>query len=343
MTEKKFEFPKRLKTILITLKARYSLKEELSIYEQIISNATPELITGDSYDNLDGGTYYHKLVLYIPSKIYMFLGSSANDYENQIQKDINDVAKISGEWIAPLSILVRETDALTTGEFSVDDSMWGKGFRIFISHRVEEKREATELKKTLEKIGFSAFVAHEDIEPTKEWLNVIENALLTMDAFVALLTKGYSEKVWTNQEVGFAYCLHKIKSIPFVTIRNGEDPKGFFASFQSYCVENNKLASYLFDKWKNDPRMIDSLIESLNRVDSYDDAWKCFQRLSKVSIMTGKQIERVTQIFNDNSQVNKCYKIIENIAECLNKWSKAKNLYSLFKNSKGINQVKRNS
>jgi hypothetical protein len=91
--------------------------------------------------------------------------------------------------------------------------VWGNNhrFRLFLSHKAEAKshkaeakREVARLKKALRVLGVSAFVAHEDIDPTEAWQDVIEDALLTMDGFVAVMTKDFHDSEWTDQEVGFA-------------------------------------------------------------------------------------------------------------------------------------------
>lgn len=68
----------------------------------------------------------------------------------------------------------------------VEKRIWGEGgFRVFLSHKKEIKSETADLKKRLEFYGMSCFVAHEDIEPTLEWQDEIENALSSMDVLVA--------------------------------------------------------------------------------------------------------------------------------------------------------------
>src|SRR2546425_3622997 len=61
-------------------------------------------------------------------------------------------------------------------------------FRLFITHVATRKIEAHELKRHLEPFYVSCFVAHDDIEPTREWEDEIEEALRTMDALAALLS-----------------------------------------------------------------------------------------------------------------------------------------------------------
>ena len=59
------------------------------------------------------------------------------------------------------------------------------------------------LKDALKAYHISSFVAHEDIMPTLPWQIEIERALNTMDAMLAIHTKGFSESSWTQQEIGW--------------------------------------------------------------------------------------------------------------------------------------------
>lgn len=61
-------------------------------------------------------------------------------------------------------------------------------FRLFLSHLSSYKEKTAQLQEALKPFGISSFVAHSDIEPTAEWQNEIEFALLSMDAVAAILT-----------------------------------------------------------------------------------------------------------------------------------------------------------
>lgn len=102
-------------------------------------------------------------------------------------------------------------------------------FRLFISHIAKEKTKATRLKETLVPFGITAFVAHQDIHPTKEWQNEIERALNCMDAFLAIHTVGFSSSYWTQQEIGFAVA----RGVKIISLRMGEDPTGFISKRQA--------------------------------------------------------------------------------------------------------------
>lgn len=102
-------------------------------------------------------------------------------------------------------------------------------FRAFISHLSLEKDKATRLRDALASYGVSAFVAHEDIEPTLEWQVQIERALHSMELFISIHTKGFSQSVWAQQEVGFAVASGK----KIIALRMGEDPMGFISKHQA--------------------------------------------------------------------------------------------------------------
>ena len=316
-----FIYPSKLSVIKNTLLARYSSKAELSFLKKIVESSELELELNISYDRY-AEEIHHKLTLYVPFKIYLLIGTSSRVYERSIQEDINKVGGIPGEKIGYVSILVKELPSFANAETSeTDETMWDAGFRVFISHRVEDKARATKLKKQLAKYGVTAFVAHEDIEPNKEWMTTIENALLTMDAFIAMVTEGYNDKVWTQQEVGFAYCMNKTKGVPFISIRMNNDPKGFFSYVQALSPQTDNYADSLCERWIDHPRMIDSLIIALKNSTCYADSARYYELLKKTTNITEEQTKKLVSVFNENVSVNKCYKLnghVDSILEFIN-------------------------
>jgi hypothetical protein len=109
--------------------------------------------------------------------------------------------------------------------------IWADGlqFRLFLSHLAIHKDKAQRLKEALSVYHVAAFVAHQDITPTREWQIEIERALQTMDAMLAIHTKGFSNSVWTQQEVGFALG----RGTKIMSLRLEEDPQGFISKHQA--------------------------------------------------------------------------------------------------------------
>lgn len=104
-----------------------------------------------------------------------------------------------------------------------------KRFRLFISHISKDKLIATRLKDALSAHEIAGFVAHEDIHPTLAWQDEIERGLRTMDAMVAVHTKGFAASFWTQQEIGFALG----RGVKVISFKYGEDPTGFIGKHQA--------------------------------------------------------------------------------------------------------------
>lgn len=138
---------------------------------------------------------------------------------------------------APNSVILdiaRELDIGSTGAgliVTTPPRNWKNinAFRLFISHLSKDKLKATRLKDCLASYSISGFVAHEDIHPTLEWQGEIEKALRTMDAFLAVHTPGFSQSIWTQQEVGFAIG----RGAKIISLKMGEDPTGFISKHQA--------------------------------------------------------------------------------------------------------------
>jgi hypothetical protein len=128
-----------------------------------------------------------------------------------------------------------------------------KDFRLFISHISEDKLIATRLKDTLARYSIAGFVAHEDIHPTLAWMDEVERALQTMDAMVAVHTKGFSASFWTQQEVGFALG----RGTKVISFKMGEDPTGFIGKHQALSRQNRtaeQIAALIDKLLESDPR-----------------------------------------------------------------------------------------
>src|SRR5438309_7414252 len=133
---------------------------------------------------------------------------------------------------------VRRAIKLATTRFplpqsSDDDSFdgWPSGdVRVFISHLAARKAEVHELARVLRAIGFSCFVAHDAIQPSRAWLREIERALRSCEVMVAYVSPGFADSDWTDQEVGWALG-RDLVVIP-VSVE-GEVPRGFLGTYQA--------------------------------------------------------------------------------------------------------------
>lgn len=139
-------------------------------------------------------------------------------------------------------------------------SFWDNdNLKIFISHLSKDKSKASTLSNELNKYNISSFVAHEDIEPNEEWLKCIEQALMTMDVLVALVTEDFDKSKWTAQEIGFALG----RNIPVISIKNGMDPFGFFGQKQAIPGNGRKASEITKD-----------IISLLEKIPEYSESIK---------------------------------------------------------------------
>jgi hypothetical protein len=179
--------------------------------------------------------------------------------------------------------------------------------RLFVSHISGEKEKATDLQSALLDLGIAAFVAHKDIKPTKEWRNEIERALKTADALVALLTPGFHESDWTDQEIGFAMG----REILIVSVRYGRDPYGFIGVFQAVPGSDGPaaVATSLYEAMLSHPktslRMRDALVALFESTGSFKEARVRMSLLEAVEgDWTEAQLARIKEAVTSNPQIS---------------------------------------
>ena len=178
---------------------------------------------------------------YTFADIYAFLSayeikhpSESPSYNSYSSKWVYSKEALSGVGDKLLITLAKELNvdvSRAEPKIVIPPKMWeiSKDFKLFISHLAIHKDNATKLKDALKAYHISSFVAHEDIMPTLPWQIEIERALNTMDAMLAIHTKGFSESSWTQQEIGFSLG----RNIKIISLRIDEDPKGFISKHQA--------------------------------------------------------------------------------------------------------------
>lgn len=148
---------------------------------------------------------------------------------------------LSGEPLEKILAIADDLDFETAGFRSgvhSAPSLWEHttDFKLFVSHISKDKDKAMRLRECLKPYAISAFVAHEDIEPTKPWETEIRRGLFCMDALVSLHTKGFSQSNWTQQELGFALGRGK----KTIALRMGEDPTAFLSREQAVLLKGRR-------------------------------------------------------------------------------------------------------
>ena len=205
--------------------------------------------------------------------------------------------------------------------------LWGEGeLRVFISHKAEDKKLATDLKTYFCQYGIASFVAHADIEPLKEWSSELEKALFSMDGLVALMTDKFSESDWTDQEIGVAVG----RGVPIFPIHLGKDPYGFISKYQAIPGAGkpaSSIATEIFTLFLRSDRVSDNLrniakdsyILAVSKAGSFSEANYLSNFLPRIDKLSHQQAEDLVKAFNENSQVRYAFDFRPIIATELNR------------------------
>ena len=276
----KYLHPNKIENLLGTLSMLYA-RENRSDLQRVLVNALIEVAEGVTYDRWDGGQHGHAVTLVLPSALYVDIAREKDTLEEAIRRDLNESNVVAGEHITSV-FLTSIPDAgedwrqrsglllptLRNVPADAQNRIWQEGrFRVFLSHKAEVKKEVAMLKETLDAFGATCFVAHEDIQPTKEWQEEIENA------FVALLTTDFHDSCWTDQEVGYAVAV----GAPMIAVRLGQDPYGFIGKFQALPCDWNEAPIEIAKLLMKAPSMVDGYISAVAEYKS-DAEYPSFDR-----------------------------------------------------------------
>jgi hypothetical protein len=209
---------------------------------------------------------------------------------------------------------------------SVDSKYWLiDHFRVFISHVHTAKLQAGGLRQALQRYAISAFVAHEDIETSDEWQEEILRALMSMDAFVAILTSDFNSSKWTDQEVGIAVA----RNVLLIPINKGENPYGFLSKFQalpSKGLTAKDVAAEVFRTISTNQRTKGRIIESLTRtISTGSDLSEALFRIDKLIGIQGVGLEDWERV-RENVAGNTVLRSSQPLLDSLNEILREKNL-----------------
>lgn len=312
MASYKHVLPASIERYLAALSRLYARDGKRTLQE-IVVNAQLHVVEAWTSDNWNGGTYGHALFLTIPEPLFLAISRDRDDIQTTISRDINGLHNFQNEHIAEVFLEMEATEygdwrqesglLITTTRTVLPDQakrIWGtEGFRLFLSHKTEVKRQAATLKEVLKPFGVSAFVAHEDIHPTRTWQDEIENALHSMDGFVAILTEEFHNSLWTDQEVGFALA----RGVPVIALRIGEDPYGFLGKFQALSTGWDDAPEGVVKLLINRDQMFNAYLQALRNCTEWDYGNVLSRILPAIERLTEQQIDELVAVCNSNSEV----------------------------------------
>lgn len=177
--------------------------------------------------------------------------------------------------------------------------------KIFISYLAVDGSFAASVKEELDGNGFETFLAHEDIQPTKIWMDNIFNCLKDTDIVLVLLTKSFSESIWCNQEIGIALALDKL----IIPVKIDQDPEGFLSKYQALkCRKDeafpiNRMFEIIGASERYGASFRDFLIGVLEDSSSFMDAERNANRVANIKDFTTEQLEKIMKVSIQNNQI----------------------------------------
>lgn len=171
---------------------------------------------------------------------------------------------------------------------------WKEGyFNLFLSHLSSNRARMSAMKSAFDRWGICAFIAHEDIEPSRDWRSEVEAALETMDVMVAVVEPGFKESDWCCQEVGYALG----RKIDIIPLRAGMDPFGFFGKYQGIQIKRrtptdaaNEVTKLLLRKPKHRSKLLLCMSKAFSLLGS-EDKISLLMMLDSWNVATKEQIK----------------------------------------------------
>lgn len=318
----KYVIPSKILIYLKRIAAEYKAMNQ-DLHARIISSSAIFVHEETNYDNWNGGSDGHDVILFLPTdvfdevtlakktsfeadlreKLQLCCQSIGNEYINAVRFEDED----QNDPHFQNAVYINDRPQINPNTLSI----WKSGqVRLFISHRDNHKVEAKALANSLEEYGIASFVAHDTIEPMTTWQNEIVKGLETMEIMLVYLTDDFHDSVWTNQEVGFALG----RSIPIISLKLGTtDPRGFIGEKQAlkqnpFDLQQTALDIYklISEKLGNKHRLQTALINSFCVSPDFVETKKRFERMcSVVEVLTDDEIALIAKAFKENDQLHK--------------------------------------
>ena len=170
----------------------------------------------------------------------------------------------------------------------------------------KNKARVAGLKAELANWGVTAFLAHQDIEPAREWQTEIESALATMDVLVAVVEPGFRESAWTDQETGYALG----RGVEVIPLLAGLDPYGFVGKIQGVQAKG-KLPAAVADELGlvllRTPRYREQMIPGISAFLASASSKVKVSRIKSIeSVMPDVHLKSILTVNNSRRQANYC-------------------------------------
>jgi len=318
-------YPKSADEILTTLAElfEYQQNHEMAAVLRSAHAYIEHAYSDDQYE----GVEYFRLRLELPVKEFAPLEPTLEKAERVIKDKLQRTfGNIGGNILRGASIVAMPSVPRTVGAHKIakrydGSTIWEDGtFRLFLSHVSTYKSETKKLKEQLRPCGVSAFVAHEDIEPSLDWQNEIVGALESMDAMVALLTPDFHLSNWTDQEVGIALG----RQVLVIPVQLGTLPYGFIGkqqalrgTFDDIAATASGIVDILGKHATIGARMREALVRAFEQAKSYAASRTASLKIVTLKGFTPEQLDRIAAGCENNRQVKESTGVVWRINKYL--------------------------
>lgn len=285
----------------------------------VLQGSTPVI---DYLDSSDYGGYHEswQLRFEVPVERFADIEVDLDRIQKALDRKVQSIGRgipghrISQVILTPQLVVPIAEVAPPPPDMDVE-RIYGSGkFRVFISHLSTDKLFLSELKQSLASRGVAAFLAHEDIEPTKEWQTEIELALRSMQAMVVFLAEGFIASKWTDQEVGWALG----RGVLVIPVKVDINPYGFMGKLQALRGQREQassLASLIVDLLVTNPQtseaMRKALVNAMLHAKSFSEAQAVMGSLSRVQDYSEAEKQTLLEAVEGNRQVSRAWGVRE--------------------------------
>ncbi len=317
-------YPETVQSLIQTVAELLSLRDNRELAELLrSSDASLDWL---EHDNWDGGTEYYFLRLRVPVAIFASIEARREGVEKLLLQKFKTASRQFDGHIITRVVITPDGQAhagpnpLRATSETIERTWGTQHFRLFLSHRAQDKVLARQLKEHLLSYGVGAFVAHEDIEPGRESVAEMEWALASMHCMTALITPEFHQSVWCQQEIGFALG----RGIPVISMGLGGDPEGFISKIQAVRADSGDVAalvSKMVDHLLKHPRtagfMCEATLQAFEVVQSWEHARQLSPLIEGITTFDKEQLRRLELASTNNEKIVTAWGVPEAIKRVL--------------------------
>ena len=223
---------------------------------------------------------------------------------NTLLTGIRDLPR---DLVGELAVAVRQLFEVSIEIHSGEEP---EPLKLFASHLAAQKAIVGAVGEELKLWGVELFVAHDSIEPDREWQAEIERALRTSHAGVVFLFPDFERSEWCDQEVGWLLG----REVPCYSLKfQGRAPYGPLGKKQAFTVRDEMTASdistailaWLGTKAELTSSLNGAFVEALKSSRSFNRTDQIWDRLRNATGMGATQVAGLLSAIRDNDQVYK--------------------------------------